>query len=166
MASTPPLSHNQERSPAEVALPASCFIPSSSSVFSVLPSLCGSGTKQDRNRPQWIIGFAERIIGSSTPSILDLYSSESGKGQVRSLQTLHILNTTISNCFLLVGATEHWIFCRQKLGKRFKVRHISRVSRDVVVTHRSLQVLEPCFCDYLFAGAPTKGMWNRDLWLA
>ncbi len=62
-----------------------------------------SATKSDLRRLQRVVRTAERIIGTTLPTLQELYLA---KGLAKSLWTPHIQHTPSLNCYRLVDATE------------------------------------------------------------
>ncbi len=67
-----------------------------------------SATKSDLRRLLRVVRTAERIIGTSLPTLQELYSYRVSKGLAKSLWTPHIQHTPSLNCYCLVNATELW----------------------------------------------------------
>ncbi len=67
-----------------------------------------SATKSDLRRLRRIVRTAERIIGTTLPTLQELYSSRVSKRAGKSLWTPHIQHTPSLNCFRLVDTTELW----------------------------------------------------------
>ncbi len=67
-----------------------------------------SATKSVLRRLRRVVRTAERIIGTTLPTLQELYSSRESKRAGKSLWTLHIQYTPSLNCYRLVDATELW----------------------------------------------------------
>ncbi len=68
-----------------------------------------SATKSDQIwRLRRIVWTAEQIIGTTLPTLQELYLSRVSKSLAKSLRTPHIQHTPSLNCYRLVDATELW----------------------------------------------------------
>ncbi len=65
-----------------------------------------SDTKSDLRRLRRVVRTAERIIGTTLPTLQELYSSQWAKGLAKSLWTPHIQHTPSLNYYRLDNATE------------------------------------------------------------
>ncbi len=68
--------------------------------------LVSSATKSDLRRLRRLVRTAERIIGTTLPTLQELYSSRVKKGLAKLLWTPHIQHTPSLNCYRLVNVTE------------------------------------------------------------
>ncbi len=66
-----------------------------------------SATKSDLRRLRRVVRTAEWIIGTTLPTLQELYLSRVSKGLVKSFCTPHIQHTPSLNCRCQVDATEH-----------------------------------------------------------
>ncbi len=65
-----------------------------------------SATKSDLRRLRRVVRTAERIVGTTLPTLQELYLSRVSKRAAKSLWTPHIQHTPSLNCCRLVDATE------------------------------------------------------------
>ncbi len=85
-----------------------------------------SATKSDLRRLRKVVRTAERIIGTSLPTLQELYSSRVSKRAGKITLDPHIQHTPSLNCYRLVNATEFWVperpdaetvsFCKQSVS--------------------------------------------------
>ncbi len=75
-----------------------------------------SATKSDLRRLQRVVRTAERIIGTTLPTLQELYSSRMSKRAVKITLDPHIQHTPSLNCCCLVDATELWVPERPDTG--------------------------------------------------
>ncbi len=67
-----------------------------------------SATKSDLRRLRRVVRTAERIIGTTLPTLQELYSSRVSKRAGKITLDPHIQHTPSLNCYRLVDATELW----------------------------------------------------------
>ncbi len=67
-----------------------------------------SATKSNLRRLWRVVQTAERIIGTTLPTLQELYSSRVSKRSVKITLDPHIQHTHSLNCYRLVDATELW----------------------------------------------------------
>ncbi len=75
-----------------------------------------SATKSDLRRLRRVVWTAERIIGTTLPTLQELYLSRVSNRAGKSLWTPHIQHTTSLNCYHLVNSTELWVPERPDTG--------------------------------------------------
>ncbi len=86
-----------------------------SAIIESIPVLCmsitvwfSSATKSDHRRLRRVVRTAERIIGTTLSTLLELYLSRVSKKTGKTTLDPHIQHTPSLNCYLLVDATELW----------------------------------------------------------
>ncbi len=67
-----------------------------------------SATKSDHRKLRRVVRTAERIIGTTLPTLQELYSSRVNKRAGKITLDPHIQHTSSLNCYHLVDATELW----------------------------------------------------------
>ncbi len=92
-----------------------------------------STTKSDLRRLWKVVRTAERIIGTSLPTLQELYSSRVSKRAGKITLDPHIQHTPSLNCYRLVDATEFWVperpdtetvsFCKQSISWTLDIKH-------------------------------------------
>ncbi len=75
-----------------------------------------SATKSDLRRLQRVVRTAEQIIGTTLPTLQELYSSRVSKRAGKITLDPHIQHTPSLNCYRLVDATELWAPEQPDLG--------------------------------------------------
>jgi len=90
-----------------------------------------SATKSDLKRLQRAVRTTERIIGTTLPTLQELYSSRVSKRAEKSLWTPHTQHTPSLNCYHLVDATELWAPERPDTGTVSSLKHTISWTLDI-----------------------------------
>ncbi len=101
-----------------------------------------SVTKSDLRRLRRVVRTAERIIGTTFPTLKNCTHPEWAKGLAKSLRTTHIQHTPSLNCYRLVDATELWAPERPDTGTVSSVKQsISWTIEIKRGTHNTLYII-------------------------
>ncbi len=97
-----------------------------------------SATKSDLRRLQRVVRTAERIIGTTLPTLQELYSSRVSKRAGKITLDPHIQHTPSSNRYRLVDATELWAPERPDTDTVSSLRQSSHEHLTLNVEHTTL----------------------------
>ncbi len=125
-----------------------------------IPVWFSSATKSDLRRLRRVVRTAERIIGTTLPTLQELYSSRESKKAVKITLDPHIQHTLSLNCYRLVDATELWAperpdtetvsFPKQSISWTLDIKRskISNLHIADIYTHNCLHYIL-CFCYFV-----------------